>query len=112
MRSASDPFWGTDRGIRLSIRRDLLRKARHAAGLTQEQAAHLAGITVGTFCKIENGIHREVNARTVAALEELLEVDLRAEGLTPAKRREIDQLARYAAGQIRLAAAEEGRRHV
>lgn len=75
----------TDRGIRLTIDTAKLYAARTAAGLTQEQLAHRAGLTTATLCKIERG-RQEPTARTVIALERELGVALDAVPAAPMAR--------------------------
>jgi transcriptional regulator with XRE-family HTH domain len=70
-----------ERGIRLRIDIAKLRRERLARGLTQEQLARAAGLTVATVCKIETG-RQDPQGRTVIALERTLGVELAAEPAT------------------------------
>jgi ribosome-binding protein aMBF1 (putative translation factor) len=56
--------------LRASIARDIIRD-RAAAGLSQKELAHLAGIRVETLCRIETGKHTP-SVATVDKIERAL----------------------------------------
>lgn len=54
-----------------------VRQAREQQGLTQEEVAHRAGITVGYLSQLENG-RRNPSLLVMAAICEVLETPLEA----------------------------------
>lgn len=56
------------------MREGQLRSVRLERGLTQEALAHLAGVTLPTVARLEQGIHWQVRARTAEALAHVLGV--------------------------------------
>jgi DNA-binding XRE family transcriptional regulator len=64
-----------DRGIRMPLRVDFMRSRRADLGLSQQDVAVAAGLTVGTVNRIEN-CHTDPNFRTVVQLARVLNVSL------------------------------------
>jgi transcriptional regulator with XRE-family HTH domain len=60
-------------GVALS---DRLRELRHAAGLSQEQLAYRAGVTIGVVHKLEQGRVNDPQWSTIRALARVLGADL------------------------------------
>lgn len=54
------------------IRPDQLKLMREAAGLSQGRLAALSGVDAGTISRIERGLVRRPNPRTLAALDAAL----------------------------------------
>lgn len=67
-------WYGTQQGGIVLPHQSKLRRLREARGLTQEQVAHRAGMTLGGYRKVEVGVKSNPRLRTLEAIAYVLGV--------------------------------------